>query len=304
MRFDLVDLRLFVHVAETTNITHAASRSNLALASASERIRRMETSAGVGLLKRGRRGVDLTPAGLVFAAHARRVLRQMDDLTRELSSFAGGVKGRVRLLANTSAMSEALPRSLTAFLAANPGLDVDVEEHPSRDIVRLVAEGAAEVGIAADTADLGHLDTIPFRTDRLVLILPARHPLVGRKGLMFREALDEDFVGLPPGSALQQHLAHHAAQAGKPMKLRVRLADFESICRMVADAVGVAVIPESAARRGRRRTAIEAIHLADAWATRRLHVCFRREDELSAPARRLVEHLAAVGGRGSRRPPG
>ena len=63
MRFDLVDLQLFVAVAETRSITGGAGRVHLALASASERIKGLETALGIALLKRGRRGVELTSAG-------------------------------------------------------------------------------------------------------------------------------------------------------------------------------------------------------------------------------------------------
>jgi DNA-binding transcriptional LysR family regulator len=111
MRFDLVDLQLFLHVAEAASITRGAELSNMALASASERIRKMEELAGVELLERRRRGVNLTAAGRSFVHHARLVLQQIDHMKGELSEFAGGTKGRVRLQANASALSEFLAPS-------------------------------------------------------------------------------------------------------------------------------------------------------------------------------------------------
>src|SRR5580700_3709271 len=74
MRFDLTDLRLFIQVAETSSITHGAHQANMALASASARIRGMEESLGVPLLERGPRGVKPTPAGRALNHHARMVL--------------------------------------------------------------------------------------------------------------------------------------------------------------------------------------------------------------------------------------
>jgi molybdate transport repressor ModE-like protein len=73
LRFDLVDLRLFLHVAEADSITHGAARAGMALASASERIRAMEDALGAPLLERNRRGVRLTPAGSTLVHHARTV---------------------------------------------------------------------------------------------------------------------------------------------------------------------------------------------------------------------------------------
>ena len=78
IRFDLTDLRLFMHVAEAANITRGANRANMALASASERIRAMEDALGVPLLERQRRGVRLTSAGSTLVHHARIVTQQIN----------------------------------------------------------------------------------------------------------------------------------------------------------------------------------------------------------------------------------
>jgi DNA-binding transcriptional LysR family regulator len=290
MHIDLVDLRLFLHVAEAQNITHGAARTNMALASASERIHGMEQSLGMPLLQRQRRGVALTPAGRALAHHAQLVLQQIDQMRADLSAYTGGLKGHVRVLANSSALSEFLPEALHAFLAANPGIDVDVEERPSYDIVRAVAEGFVEIGIVADIVDFAGLQAFPFATDRLVLITPQRHPLAGRR-VAFRDLLDQDFIGLAASNALQQHLGQHAIQAGRPLKLRVRLGSFDAIARMVESGVGIGVIPETAARRCRQTMVIRISRLTDPWSLRHLHVCVRDAAELPTPARRLLDHL-------------
>ncbi|HET8997128.1 MAG TPA: LysR family transcriptional regulator [Acetobacteraceae bacterium] len=300
MHFDLVDLRLFARVAETATITQAAAMSGLALASASERIRGMEAQAGVALLRRGRRGVTLTPAGHALAHHARMVLQQFDQLTGALSKYAGGLRGFVRLAANGSACSEFLPERLSLFLRDNPGIDVDLEEKPSFDIVRLVAEGFADIGVVADIVDFAGLQAFPFARDRLVVVLPRAHPLAGQGDRHFRDLLGHEFIGMPAGNALQQHVSQHAAQAGRPLKLRIRLNSFEAICRMVETGVGIAVLPETAARRCRRSMAITTCRLADGWALRQLHVCLRSAPDLPGPARRLAEHLIDRGTRPGR----
>src|SRR5690349_21183746 len=120
MRYDFTDLRLFLLVAETGSITHGAERAHLALASASARIRGMEEALGVALLERGRRGVRTTAAGRALAQHARTVLQQLERMRGELGEYARGLKLRVRLLANTAALSEFLPEALGTFLAEHP----------------------------------------------------------------------------------------------------------------------------------------------------------------------------------------
>jgi DNA-binding transcriptional LysR family regulator len=293
MRFDLPDLRLFLHVADSGSITKGASRAHLALASASERIRGMEEALGVALLTRGRRGVRPTPAGQALAHHARLILEQHERMKGELGAYARGLKGHVRLLCNTAAMTEFLPEPLGAYLAAHPNVDIDLEERPSYEIVQAVAQGLADVGIVADTVEIGDLQTFPFRVDRLVAVVPRGHALAKRRQVAFRDIVERDFVGLSTGSALQDHLGQHAARSGRALKLRVRVRGFDAVCRMVERGVGIGIVPETAARSCRRGMAVASVPLADPWALRHLTLCVRRLDALPAHAQPLVAHLRA-----------
>jgi DNA-binding transcriptional LysR family regulator len=293
MRFDLTDLRLFLNIAEAGSITGGAARSHIALASASARIRGMEEALGVPLLQRERRGVQATPAGRALLHHARAVLQQMERMRGELGEYARGLKGHVRLLCNTAALSEYLPEALGAFMAAHPNIDLDLEERTSHDIVRAIAEGVGEIGIVSDSIDLAGLETFPFRLDRLVLVTARKHPLAGRRSIGFAETLEQHFIGLAGNSALQGYLATQAAHAGKRLKYRVRLNSFDAICRMVENDVGIGVIPETAALRCQKSMAIRRVRLSDAWAFRRLTICVRSFDELPAHARQLIEQIRA-----------
>jgi DNA-binding transcriptional LysR family regulator len=277
------------------NITQGAEKSNLALASASERIRGMEETFGVTLLERGRRGVSLTPAGRTLMHHAEAVLQQVNHMRGDLAKFACGLKGHVRVLANTSAMTEFLPEKLQAFLAENPNLDIDLEERPSLEIVRSIAEGFADIGIVADIAEFGSLEHFPFEIDRLVLITPRGHAFASRRSVAFYDLLDEEFVGLSATSALQRHLGQHALQAGRPLKLRVRLNNFDAVCRMVESGIGLAIIPETAALRHRKSMPIRIVRLRDAWSLRHLAVCVRQFSAMPGYAQQLVRRLARDG---------
>ncbi|UZE06979.1 LysR family transcriptional regulator [Pseudomonas corrugata] len=153
MHFDLTDLRLYVNILDTGNITAGAARSHLSLAAASARVRAMEASLGTELLARGRRGVTPTPAGKAMAQHARVLLQHAEHLQQDLAEYAKGVKGRVRLLCNTSAMSEHLPELLATFLKDHPNLDIDLQELPSSRITHALRQGAADLGVVSDAVD-------------------------------------------------------------------------------------------------------------------------------------------------------
>jgi DNA-binding transcriptional LysR family regulator len=291
MRFDLVDLGLFVAVADTRSITRGADRVHLALASASARIKGLEAALGVALLKRGRRGVELTAAGENLLDHARLILHNVETMRGDLAAYSSGVKASVLLLANTSGLSEHLPKALAAFLRGHPDINVDVEERESTDIAHAVATGAADLGFAAEHALPDNIERFLFSEDRLVLVVARRSALAGRRGIDFQEVTDRDFIGLTNATALQVHIARHAARLGARLRFRARLRDFDAICQMVAAEVGIAVVPESAARRCARSMPIASLRIRDPWANRKLTICARSFKTLPRPAQQLVEYL-------------
>jgi DNA-binding transcriptional LysR family regulator len=291
MHVDLVDLRLFVAIAEARSITHGAERSALAMASASARIKGMEAALGVALLERQRRGVRLTAAGESLLDHARIVLHQVATMQGELTAYARGLKVRIHMLANTSGATEHLPKALASFLAKYPAISVDVEERESGDIATALASGAADIGIAVDAVLPDSLDRFPFCDDRLVLIVPPHDEIGQRRHAAFRDIAERDFVGLTEDSALQRHIATHAAKLGARLRMRARLKSFDAICRMVESGVGVAVIPEVAARRYSRSSRIRTVRMTDPWSSRKLAICMRGRLSLPRPVQQLADHL-------------
>lgn len=292
MRFDLVDLSLFRHVVEAGSITHGAARANLALAAASARVRGMEETLGAALLIRSRQGVALTPAGRTLLAHARVLLDRVERMQGELAAYAGGTVGQIRLLSNTNALTEFLPEVLSAYLGRHPGVSVDIEERTSDEIVGLVAEGAADLGIVAGTVDTGTLQTYPFRQDRFVVVVAPGHALAAAEAVSFADVLAHDLVGLDRASALTRFLADKAGRIdGRSLRLRVQLRSFDAVCRLVECGVGVGIVPETTARRAMRGMAIGIVPLTDPWALRDLTLCLRALDALPAFARDFVAHL-------------
>src|ERR1700689_941837 len=293
MRFDLADLSLFRHVADAGSITRGAERAHLALAAASTRIRRMEDALGVKLLTRGRQGVVPTQAGRTLLQHARGILHQAERLHEDPSPYGGGLPRQIRVLSNTNALTEFLPEALSSFLAAHPNVSVDLEERLSDEIVGLIAEGVADIGIVAGTVDAGALETYPFRRDRFVLVVARDHVLANRTKIGFEDVLDHDFVGLDRASALQRFLSSKAVRIGRPLRLRVQLRSFDAVCRLVECRVGIGIVPETTARRVAKTMQIAAVALSDPWAVPDLTICVRKLSKLPLYARQFVEHLRA-----------
>jgi DNA-binding transcriptional LysR family regulator len=291
VRFDLTDLSLFRHVVEAGSITRGAERAHLALAAASTRVRNMEDALGIALLTRGRQGVVPTQAGRTLLQHARAILRQAERLHEDLGAYGSGLAGQIRVLSNTNALTEFLPEALSSFLAAHPNVSVDLEERLSDEIIGLIAEGVADLGIVAGTVDAGGLETYPYRRDRFVLVVGRKHALSECSKIAFEDVLDHDFVGLDRASALQRFLASKAVRIGRPLRLRVQLRSFDAVCRLVECNVGIGIVPESTARRVQKTMAIAIVPLTNPWAVRELTICVHKMSELPLYARQLVEHL-------------
>src|ERR1700692_2951891 len=242
MRFDLVDLQLFIAVADSGSITHGALRAHLALASASARIKGLEAALGVTLVKRRRRGIELTAAGENLRDHARLIMHDVENMRGDLAVYASGVRASAHLLANTSGLSEHLPKALAAFLREHPDISLDVEERESTDIAAAIASGAADLGFAAEHALPDNVERFLFSEDRLTLVAPRRGEFAGRRQIGFQELAACDFVGLTNSTALQIHIAKHAARLGMRLRFRARLRDFDAICQLGAGGVRLASV--------------------------------------------------------------
>lgn len=291
-RIDLTSLQLFVAVCELGSIGRAAEREYIAASAVSKRLSDLEAAVDTALLYRHSRGVTLTPAGESLLHHARNVLYGLERMQGELSEYAEGVRGHVRMHANISAIVQFLPEDLGAFAREHSQIKIDLQEHLSPDVISAVAEGTADIGICSLGAggDSG-LQSKPYRMDRLVLVCPANHPLAERESLAFDEVLDWDIVGLHGGSSISLAMRGAAARAGQPLHQRIQVTSLDAMCRMIDNGLGVGLIPDRAFELMHGVGHLRAVPLTDAWAQRMLSLVARDFETLPVTARLLVEHL-------------
>ena len=291
MHFDLVDLRLMVRVAEANSLTRGAELVHMAVPTASTRVKNIEDSIGTKLFYRTSQGVTLTPPGQAFVHHARLVLAQLEHLSGDLQEYAKGVKGHLRVFANTTALGEFLPPVLRTYLLTHPDVNIDLRERLSHDIVRAVSEGQTDIGIVAGTVRTENLEVIPYRRDRLVLVVPSGHAMAGLAAVDFADTLALDHIGLHEASAIHAFLRQICHGLHRNLRLRIQVGNFEAACRMIEATVGVGVLPESAARRHAQTMAIRIVPLRDEWSDRAMTICVRSLQALPAFARDLVALL-------------
>ena len=220
--------------------------------------------------------------------HALDVQRQMERLCSDLQEYARGLKGHVRLFANTTAITEFLPSVLSRFLTSHRDVNIDLRERLSPTIVRAVIDGTADVGIVAGNVRTEGLEVLPYREDRLILVCAPGHALGQKHEVGFEETLDFDHVCLPEASAIHSFLLEAADRLNRRLKQRIQVGNFDAMCRLVQANVGIGIMPESAARRLARTGDIRLVRLTDKWALRDLKICLRSLDLLPSFARDLV----------------
>ena len=272
-RFDLVSIRLAVACFQTGSLSTAARASHLALAAASRRIKALENALGDVLFERHARGLLPTPAGRVFVKHGLTLLQTMEQLGCELGDLRQGIARHISLCASSAAISQFLPPLLAGYARLHPQVRIELEEQVSEAVVSTLREGRADVAVFVEGPDTSGLATQLFRTDELVLVMPARHPFASAKTPMaFTDTLGEDWISLTAGAAMLQKQQQAALAVNRPFKLRTQVRSFDAVCHMVASGLGIAILPKGASLPIVKAMKLGWRPLSDGWAQRRLLV--------------------------------
>jgi DNA-binding transcriptional LysR family regulator len=290
MHIDIESLRVFTAVVEEGSLAAASQVLHLAASAASKRISDLERDAGTPLFYRHSRGVRPTPAGQTLYRHARHIFEQFRQIDTELSEYTGGVRGHVRLSVTFTAMVHYLPEDLRHFTAANPEIKIEMDEKTSDTIVRMVENGVVDFGICTTTDSSLRLTLLPYRLDRLYLVVPVDHPYATRDRIRFEETLDLDYVGMQEGASIHTLCTRAAEAVGRRMKLRIQVTNFEAVRNMVAAGLGIGILPEIGIpphERGR----LAKVYLDESWADRPLQIVCRDLEGMAMPARLMVDRL-------------
>ncbi len=281
---------MFLSTIERGSIAGAAQAKAIVPSAVSRRISDLEYRLGTALLYRLPKGVEPTEAGQALARHARNLLRMTARMEAEMSEFSDGVRGHVRIVANTSAITQFLPADLSSFKSRNPEINIALREETSERAVHDVEEGLADIALFSEVVSAGTLEVFPYRQDQLVVITPSSHPLAAKSQIAFADTLEYPHVGLQPGSSLLGHLVDMARDQQQTISFAVQVTSFDGVRRMVESGLGVAVLPLGSIP---AQTELRVIPLSDQWAHRTLLIGVREARALPLVGRKLLETLMA-----------
>ncbi len=291
MRLDFFDLQLFLNIVDTGSLTKGAERSAISLQAASERIKKIEQQFAAHLFTRHASGVKLTLAGQVFATQAQMLVHQAQQLQQQMLPFATGAQSEMTLWCNSSAQSEYLPLLLPSYLLENPNIQIELKEAESNDIIQALENGSAQLGLISGFFNSKKLQTLEFSDDPLVLICPMGHELQQQSTLQLADVLNYPFVGLMQYHSLQQSIKTQAKLLGCAIQYRLRLPNFAAIAQVVANGVGIAIMPKRAANRLQSVYSFQQIELTGDWANRKLLLAAKNFDALPVTYQHFSQFL-------------
>lgn len=291
-RIDAYSLRLFVSAARAGSIVRGAALEHIAPSALSRRLGDLEHAFGTPLFVRSTRGIELTDAGRLVLARGEQIDNDLQALVREVQTEGDALRGTVRLYANMSAVIGFLPERLQAFMAAHPQIEVSLQEQDTVDVIRACMDDRADVGVGVETSVPAGLESWPFATDPLQVVVPSGHALAQRGSMRFAQALELPLIGVHHGGALDRLLRERAAALRRPFAPTVSVSSFDAVCRMIEAGLGIAVMPRSAASAYAGNPRFVQLRLDEPWAARTLHVyALRKTPRLRAVAA-LIEALS------------
>ena len=291
---DLFTLKLFLTVVEEGQVGRAAARENIAASAATKRIQDLEEIVGGQLFERNPRGVVPTAAGLVLARYVTQIFGTLEDIRRDFGEFTEGVRGTIRVCSTGGIISLYIAREIAEFARSFPLVDIDLRESLNLEVISTLCVGETDVAIFVDTPGSPgkDLDTVDYRTDRLMAVVSRGHPLEDREHVKVTELLEHNLIAIMPSSNLMGHVRQAAQRAGVEFNPKYNVNSVYAATALVRVNQGVTIQPEnmlSAADLDYVRT----VPLDEPWAKRHLVVGTRKGRALSVAARNFVAQLTS-----------
>ena len=284
---ELHQLRYFLAVARTKNFSRAAEQCHVAQPSLSQQIMKLEAELGERLFERTKREVALTPAGDLLTAHAERVLAEVDLACAGVRELRGLVRGRVALGVLPTVAPYFLPQRLRTFSAKFPAVEVVVHEDTTDRLAAAVLAKEIDLALVSPPVERKGLVAEEFFDEKLLVALPAAHPLAKKRRLTLDDLEQEAFILMKEGHCLAGQALQFCRLNGFAPRVSFRSAQIETVLAFVAKGWGVSVVPEMACRRPTPGVRFRGL----AGMTRSIGIIHREAWVLSHASRALAEFL-------------
>ena len=287
----LETLKVFCDVVESRSFSTAASQNFVTQSAVSQQIRALEERYGRPLLERTRGNVQLTPAGEILYQVSKEIVQRYQELEARLQAVTKVVAGTVRVgTVHTIGLYE-LSSPLKHFLKTYPHVQLQLAYSRSNKIYDDALKGAIDLGIVAYPTRRAGITTVPFREDRLVLVVPPQHPLAKHRQVSIKKLAGEPFVGFERDIPTRKETDRVLRRHGVDVRYVMELDNAEIMKRVVEIGIGLAILPENAVRPEVKGGSLAAVHLSDEVFLRPLGIVHRTGKHFSPAAAKFIECL-------------
>ncbi|RVT59833.1 LysR family transcriptional regulator [Niallia taxi] len=237
----LARYEIFNTVVELGSLTKAAEALNITQSAVSYSIANLEAEFGFPLLIRSRSGITLTSNGQRMLKSVRTVLHWDEKLKQEAASIKGLEVGTVRIGAFTSVCIQWLPRLLKNFKQEHPFIEIKIFQGGYQDVEEWITNGVIDFGFTT-LPTTENFETIPLKKDRILCILPQKHPLSILDKVRIDQLKNEAFITLKSG--YNHDIKRILKDTGVTLQNSFEMADDQAILAMVENELGVSIMPE------------------------------------------------------------
>jgi len=243
-RINFDGLRTFLTVARHGHLGQAALSLQADQSTVSRKLARLEGEVGVALFERAGRNIRLTRAGQRFQARAERLVAELRDAIEEAAGTVSAEAGEVRIGFLHTVGARWLPERLARFLVAHPAVRFLLREGTSSEVVEGVLNGDYDLGIVGPPPARHHdLESRPLFRERVAVVVPAGHRLVGRSSCTLRDLADEPLI-LPRSRSGLRKVVDDAFEAeGLQQHVAYEGDDFTIIQGLVEAGLGTTLLP-------------------------------------------------------------
>jgi DNA-binding transcriptional LysR family regulator len=292
---DLAQLEIFLCIAEEKSFSRAAEKMLRTQPALSIAIKRLEEELGEPLFDRSSKSGTLTEAGRILLSYAQRMINMRDEAKEAISELRGMFRGRLTIGANESTSLYLLPKLLLEYRRRHPQIKIEVFRNISEKIPSEVLERNLDFGFLSYDPMHPSLQSLDVHRDELVLVVPPRHHLAGRKQVTVKDLGNEQFVAHNVKTPARTRIFDFFAQHRTPLNICIELATLETIKEFVKLEVGLAILPRLAVEEEIKAGELIEVPVKGMKIEKTLRLVYRREQTLSHAAKSFLDLVKGPG---------